>query len=283
MKNYVKSIIVFVFMMVNVFLNAQDFQGVATYKTSMKMDFKMDSVATSQGMNKEMQEKLNAMLQKQFQKEYTLTFTSSESLYKQEEKLAAPTPQTNGMQIMVVGDGQSATLYKNTKENRFANQQEILGKKFLVLDKLENKEWKLGGETKFIGQYQCYKATRTIEVKKMTSFSVNESSDDIKTNKEKVTVTAWYTLDIPVNSGPEMYWGLPGLILEVNDGTQTIVCSKIVLNPKNKVSIKEPTKGKKVTQAKFKEIMEKKSKEMMERYRGNGKGDGNEIRIEIGG
>ncbi|EDP98115.1 GLPGLI family protein [Kordia algicida OT-1] len=283
MKNYTKTIIVFVFMMVNAFLNAQDFQGVATYKTSMKMDFKMDSIATSQGINKEMQEKLNAMLQKQFQKEYTLTFTPYESLYKQEEKLAAPTPKTSGMQIMVVGDGQSATLYKNTKENRYANQQEILGKKFLVQDKLENKEWKLGSETKFIGQYQCYKATRTIEVEKITSFSVNDDSDDKKTTKENVTVTAWYTLDIPVNSGPEMYWGLPGLILEVNDGTQTIVCSKIVLNPKNKVSIKEPTKGKKVNQAKFQEIMEKKSKEMMERYRGNGRGDGNEIRIEIGG
>ena len=38
-----------------------------------------------------------------------------------------------------------------------------------------------------------------------------------------------------------------------------------------------------IISSKFKEIMEKKSKEMMERYRGNGKGDGNEIRIEIGG
>lgn len=284
MKTYTKSIIAFVFMLINAMLYAQDFQGVATYKTSMKMDFKMDSVGHSQGIDKEMQEKLNAMLQKQFQKEYTLTFTPYESVYKQEEKLEAPTPQSGGMTVMVMGGSQSATLYKNSKEKRFAHEQEIMGKKFLVKDELENKEWKLENETKFIGQYTCYKATRTIEVEKMSSISLNsDESKEPEVAKEEVTVTAWYTPEVPVNAGPGMYWGLPGLILEVNDGSQTIVCSKIVLNPKNKVKIKEPTKGKKVTSAKFQEIMKKKSKEMMERYRGNGRDDGDGIRIEIGG
>lgn len=284
MKNYTKSIIVFVFIMVNAFLNAQDFQGVATYKTSMKMDLKMDSIGQSQGIDKEMQEKLNAMLQKQFQKEYKLTFTASESMYKEEEKLAAPTPNAGGMQIMVMGGSESASLYKNTKEKRYAHEQEVLGKKFLVKDELKTEEWKLGSETKFIGQYQCYKATRTTEIETMESVSLSDSkSEEPKMTKETITITAWYTPEISVNNGPGMYWGLPGLILEVNDGRQTIVCSKIVLNPKDKVAIKEPTKGKTVTQAKFEKIMEKKTKEMMERYRGNGReGDGH-MRIEIGG
>ncbi|WP_298513663.1 GLPGLI family protein [uncultured Kordia sp.] len=284
MKNYTKSIIALIFMLVNAVLYAQDFQGVATYKTSMKMDFKIDSAAQSQGINKDMQAKLNEMLQKQFQKEYKLTFTPYESLYKQEEKLAAPSPQNGGFQVMVVGDGQSSTLYKNTKEKRYAQQQEILGKKFLVQDVLEDTEWKLEKDTKFIGQYTCYKATRTIEMERMTSMSFgSDSEEEPEVTKEKVTVTAWYTPEIPVNAGPELYWGLPGLILEVNDGSQTMVCSKIVLNPKKKVSIKEPTNGKKVNAKKFEEIMRKKTKEMTERYRGNGRGDGNEIRIEIGG
>ncbi|MEM6719764.1 MAG: GLPGLI family protein [Bacteroidota bacterium] len=282
MKNYTKFIIAFAFMLINAMLYAQDFQGVATYKTTMKMDFKLDSVAQGQGINKEMQEQLSAMLRKQFQKEYSLTFTSSESVYKEEEKLAAPTPQSGGFQVMVMGDGQSNILYKNTKEKRYTQQQELLGKKFLVQDELENKEWKLENETKFIGQYTCYKATRTIEMEKRTSMSINSDNEAPKVTKEKVTVTAWYTPDIPVTTGPDMFWGLPGLILEVNDGTRTMVCSKIVLNPKNKVTIKEPSSGKKVDGEEFKTIMDKKTKEMSERYRGR-RGDGNEIRIEIGG
>ncbi|MEM6685589.1 MAG: GLPGLI family protein [Bacteroidota bacterium] len=281
MKNYTKSIIIGIFMLINALLHAQDFQGVATYKTSMKMDIKLDSVAQGQGINKEMQEQLSAMLQKQFQKEYTLTFTSSESVYKQEEQLAAPSPQSNGFQVMVVGNGQSDVLYKNTKEKRYTQAQEVLGKKFLVQDELKTDDWKLENETKFIGQYTCYKATRTIEMEKMTSMTVNSDDETPKVTKEKVTVTAWYTPEVPVTTGPDMFWGLPGLILEVNDGTRMMVCSKIVLNPKNKVSIKEPSKGKQVNGAEFKEIMDKKTKEMSERYRGR-RGD-DEIRIEIRG
>jgi len=282
-NNFSKPIVLLLFMLITALLNAQGFQGVATYKTSRKMDFKMDSIGTSQGIDKEMQTKLNAMLQKQFQKEYKLTFNATESVYKQEGKLAAPAPGNDGMMIMVIGDSESKTLYKNTKEKRYANKEDIMGKVFLIQDSLKDKGWKLENETKFIGQYTCYKATRTKEIEKIESFSMNDTTNEPKSTKKTVTITAWYTLDIPVNTGPAMYWGLPGLILEVNDGSETIICSKIVLNPKDKITIKEPTKGKKVDQAKFEEIMIKKSKEMMERYRGNGRGDGNEIRIEIGG
>ena len=52
------------------------------------------------------------------------------------------------------------------------------------------------------------------------------------------------------------------LIFEVNDGDQTIVCSEIVLNPKDVKEIKEPTKGKIVTRKKFGDIAEEKTKEM---------------------
>ena len=80
-----------------------------------------------------------------------------------------------------------------------------------------------------------------------------------------------------------MYQGLPGLILEVHDGKLNIICSKIVINPEDKVKIEEPTKGKEVNQKKYDEIMEKKAKEMMERYaprKGGQKGESIEIRIE---
>ena len=52
------------------------------------------------------------------------------------------------------------------------------------------------------------------------------------------------------------------------------------MNPKDKVSITEPTKGKKVNQEEFNVIMEKKQKEMRERYqREDRDGDGMSIRI----
>ena len=99
---------------------------------------------------------------------------------------------------------------------------------------------------------------------------------------ETISITAWYTPQIPVSTGPGNYHGLPGLILEVNDGTETVVCNKIILNPKDDIDISEPKKGKEVTQSEFDEIMKKKMKEMEDRYNSERR-DGNEIEIKIGG
>jgi len=87
------------------------------------------------------------------------------------------------------------------------------------------------------------------------------------------TVTVWYTPEIPVSHGPDKYWGLPGLILEVNADKTHILCSKIIVNPKDKVVIKLPKKGKKVTRKEYEVLMEKQMNQMKD-------ADGN-ITIEI--
>ena len=83
---------------------------------------------------------------------------------------------------------------------------------------------------------------------------------------ETVIVPAWYTLSIPVSHGPGDYWGLPGLILEISDGNTQILCTKIIMNLKNKEEITEPKKGKVVSQKEFDEIQAQKLKEMRERF-----------------
>jgi GLPGLI family protein len=95
--------------------------------------------------------------------------------------------------------------------------------------------------------------------------------DEIEVPKE-VVVTAWYTPQIPVNNGPGEYWGLPGLILEVNADRTTILCSKIVMNPKEREEIKVPSKGKEVTKKEYNDIMKKKIAEMREMFRGRSRG-----------
>ena len=106
--------------------------------------------------------------------------------------------------------------------------------------------------------------------------------EDAEPEMEEITVTAWYAPEIPVNNGPGRYQGLPGLILEIEDGSLSLLCSKIVLNPKDKKEIAKPTKGKKVNQEKFDQIMEKKMQEMSERYNSDRR-DGESVEIRIGG
>ncbi len=141
----------------------------------------------------------------------------------------------------------------------------------------------MSSETKNIGKYTCYKATYTKEVENKKATFVDGKSE-IKTIKEKVITTAWYTPEIPLSNGPDSYQGLPGLILEINDGKNTIVCTEIIINPSEKVAIKEPKKGKVVSQKKFNKIQEKKSNELMEKFKSrNGMDLGNGVNIKMGG
>jgi hypothetical protein len=91
--------------------------------------------------------------------------------------------------------------------------------------------------------------------------------------EEMIEVVAWYSPMIPVSQGPTEYWGLPGLILELSAGNTTMLCSKIVINPEEKVTIKRPTKGEVVTKKEYNKIITGKMQEMRDnRGRGNGGG-----------
>jgi len=259
---------------------AQDFSGRATYKTHRKSSFELDS--TTIAANPGIQEQMEAQMRKMFQKTFTLDFTKSESMYKEEQELDAPKgPSANGgVMVMVMGgNGSSDILYKNISENRMAHKTELMGKVFLIKDNLEAYDWELTGETKNIGNYTCYKA---VYEKEEEDIQIDMIDGEVKEEKvtKKRTLVVWYTTDVPISNGPNNYGGLPGLILEVNDGDLTIVCSELVLNPKEAKEIKEPVKGKIVTREKFSKISLEKTKEMMDRYRSR---DGKGIEIKIGG
>jgi GLPGLI family protein len=265
--------------------NAQTIQGKATYKTQRKMEVKMDS---SQ-MGDAMQEEIFAMIKEQFKKEYILDFDQNQSIYKEVEKLGKPSAKwSTDFQVDIVGSGAGDVLYTNKKENRYTNQSESFSKLFLIQDSLKLRDWKLEKETKNIGDYTCFKASYTYERTELSCMSFDDahgSDEKLEEKKEMVTVVAWYTPQIPVSLGPDRYEGLPGLILEVSDGDLSVLCSRIVLNPKGGVDVTEPKGGKKVSQADYDAIMEKKMDEMTEQFRDSRsrRGDGDQIEIRIGG
>ncbi|RZL43397.1 MAG: GLPGLI family protein, partial [Pedobacter sp.] len=207
------------------------------------------------------------------------------SIYKEEEKLEAP-GQNPGMRMMSSMMGGGGTYYKNVKDKIYSVDKEFMGKEFLVKDVLPALEWKLESETKVIGGYTCYKATavKPVDGSDFRNYRMKDKKEGEKEQKEKTTnfmddyempkeviITAWYTPEIPVNQGPEGYWGLPGLILEVNDGKTIILCSKVVMNAKEKAEIKAPKIGKEVTQKQYDEIVTAKMKELQE-MGSNGRG-----------
>ena len=266
-------------------LRAQDFQGLVVYesKTSTS-DFKLGD---SKEITPEMQKMIQERMKKFSEKTFNLYFDKTASIYEEQEKLDAPGTQNGGMKMMSGFVGGGGKLYKNVKEKTFCIDKEMMGKEFLVKDTLARLKWKMETEIKKIGNYTCYKATAQQAVsksdfrnfrRKAQEENKEKKDDKVKSTNfmdnmelpKEVTITAWYTPEIPINQGPENYWGLPGLILEVNNGKTTILCSKVVMNNKDKKEIKAPTNGKVVTQKEYDEIVTKKMEEMKEMYKSQG-------------
>ena len=271
------SIVAALFFLTSTVTSAQDFQGKAYYFSKTPMNLGAWGARLSEQQKKQIEDRLKNRLEKT----YILTFNKEESIYKEDDKLDAISGATDTW-----GNNFSpGPLYKNVKTNTFVQDQEFYGKQFLVKEELQSLEWKIGTETKQIGNYTCFKA-----ICKRTNFDVSwwnfswdrlrnndvaKTSDSIKTtdlasekseliNEEidMVEIEAWYTPMIPVSQGPDDYWGLPGLILEISVNNTTLLCSKIVMNPEEKIDIEAPDKGKEVTKKEYQEIISVKMQEM---------------------
>lgn len=271
MKKIIISIVTTVILLVVSSLKAQEFSGQAVYfsKTLVKgLKMKMNGVELSEAEQEKFEQKMN----KRNEKTYFLDFNKFESIYYEEQKLEAPTAKSG----MIFSSSDSEKIYKEIKSNQKMVEKEFFGKEFLIVDSLPNWNWQLKEDTKKIGDYTCYKA---ISIQKATPKQRSDYEEAMKLQeqgkanffmmsepKDKIT-TVWYTPEIPISQGPDEFWGLPGLILEANFDNTTILCSKVILNPKEKIVISKPKKGKKMTKNEYDKIIEEKLSEFKD---GNG-------------
>lgn len=160
--------------------------------------------------------------------------------------------------VIRIGDDDRGSVYKNLIEKKLIKQHEFFGRNFLIKEALKPINWKLENEQKQIGGYICRKASASIDTMK---------------------IIAWYCPDIAINDGPDIFWGLPGLILEVNvdNSKKTIVVNTVKIT-NEAVAVTIPDKGKEVSQQEFSAIKKEKMDEMRKTH-SNGSPDRVEIRV----
>lgn len=127
--------------------------------------------------------------------------------------------------------------YLNTTSKQKLTEIEAYGKKYILYDSIN--DWEISKDQKRIGEYTCYKATT-----KKTS--LNSQGEFI------TEIVAWFTTELPYSFGPIGYGGLPGLILELQDGVIKYRVNNI--NHVNNIKISKPSKGEFVTDKELLEI-----------------------------
>lgn len=183
--------------------------------------------------------------------------------------------------------GADEEIFYNTQSKIRIRSTEFFGDPYVITDTASRLKWKLTEETKTILNHPCKKAfmiatgSRSTTITRFRS-NVNraDSSESSKIRQDSSartdTIIAWYATDFPVSGGPEMFAGLPGLIMELElmKGAMKIVA----IEEKNEVAIKKiraPTKGKKMSSDEYTEEIQKKMEEL------NQRGGGRNMRIQF--
>jgi GLPGLI family protein len=279
---YLKSIFTLAILLASILLNhvfAQNFSGEVVYqsKTMMKDNFKIEM----DGATPEMMKSFEEDLKKAFEKTYTLKFNAFEGFFSEEQQIENDAKSGS---FQIINSSGNEKSYHNLKDKQSIREIDFLSKEFLIIDSLKKWNWVLTEETKKIGQYTAIKAICTIKVseealrkfEEMKEKQANSNSQImVLTPPKERQITAWFTPEIPVSLGPDSYWGLPGLILEVHDANTIWLCSKVTLNPKEGVKIEKPKKGQRVNEKEYQDLVAKKLESMK-----NGNGT---IEFRIGG
>lgn len=179
-----------------------------------------------------------------------LQFTNNEMLYRLDNAMLNESNRKFNMTKIIAGNND--IFYRNKLTNEDFKQSNTYGEKLLI-EQVPLK-WKITQESKKINKFFCYKATAIKEI-------VNSKG------VFKREITAWFTPEIPFPFGPSEFGGLPGLILEIESEKINYVLQKIILNPKNKITIKKPNKGKKMSAVEFFEMTKRLSESMEKRIK----------------
>lgn len=232
---------------------AQQQQGRVTYERTIQMQFQLMNVnAEPAAHSQSHKDKLEVL------------FGNGRSLRRSVAENEGPEEfaETGGRHlVMMVADANDVT-YTDFSNNHVVNQREFGTKNYIVTDSVARLNWKLTGETMTVLGYPCQQAlSQRIGKRGMTTVENGE----LKTREvpDTAVITAWFTTAIPVPAGPDYQGQLPGLILAIDINNGATVYKAVDISEKVDLgSIKEPSKGKKVTTAEFVQIRDKMMAEM---------------------
>lgn len=130
-------------------------------------------------------------------------------------------------------------IFRDYEKEQITEMIEMLGKTYIIEDSLVAPHWRVMNQIKDVNGYVCMLAI---------------SEDTIK----KQTIKAWFAHDLAVSAGPEQYFGLPGLIMELdmNDGDVIITATRVEMKPVGEeISLPKKIKGKKIDAKTYKSIL----------------------------
>ncbi len=223
--------------------------GMVTYEQIVKIEIDLPPEMES----------MRAQIPAESKSSMILYFNEMESLMKaapqDESKKDNEVRSGRGEMFISMARGQTAEneTYMNLEEGTVTEKRDFMGRTFLIGGDQPTYAWKMTGEQ---SEYLGYSVQRATAI------------------RDSTTIDAWFSPEIPVSAGPELFTGLPGmiLVLSIDDGKIQYAATTISLEGVGENGIKAPKEGKKISRAEFEKVVEEKTKEMKAQFGGRSGG-----------
>ncbi len=170
---------------------------------------------------------LRDMVVSKFKKEkklYTMYATDTKYLFQKSSD------KTHGSNMLIGGVN---SIFIDKEKSSIVTEKTIVDKCYVIKDIAIAPRWKMTDETRVINGKKCKKAVV----------------------RGLLKIEAWYATDIPFSYGPLGYYGLPGLIVELETPSDiyTLKTFEYLLQDPN---LKSPASGTEISEAEFDRMQE---------------------------
>ncbi len=179
---------------------------------------------------------------------HALYFTTMQSLYMEDLSRKEQPHQGLSKAIMKANyykkpQAKINQVYYDFSKKEKVEQLTFMTRPFLVESTAETHNWKLNNQRKKIMGYVCMGADLEVE---------------------EATITAWFTPQIPISTGPGIYHSLPGTILGLEkEGQVFLLATSIELEVPKENLIDRLDKGQSFKSAAFEEVVQQKQEEFL--------------------
>jgi GLPGLI family protein len=236
-----------------IFLSAWSLSSIAQVDLSGRVEYQKKVKFELKGMEN-MPEEMQNMMPSDRKTNHELLFSPEASLFQNaknvDNNVNVSGDMGGGNQVQIEIREPESYVYFEYSKNELVEETEFMTRRFLITTPTDTTKWQITGSQREILGHKC------IEAKLVDS---------------KDGLTAWFTPEIAIPTGPDSFTGLPGLILalETESKDMIIEATKIEMGNIDRKDIKKPKKGKKVTNKEFEKIRAEKMKEMEEATGGN--------------
>jgi GLPGLI family protein len=225
--------ILYLFLLVSFSLYSQNNTGYAIYKKQITVD--NNQIDTLDNVPSYVKSSLKSMKPIVENYEFILEFEDNKSLFYQKDIMSSDSDNfTNKLAQSIYGLNSS---FINLLDTDISYENTTAFNKNVLIKRESFNNWKLVNKSKLINGKKCYMAKRLKKI-------------DTKRGVQDIEVIAWYDPSINLSLGPYENYGLPGLIVQLEENNVITFLDKLVFKQNIKV-IELPEKREIMTEDEF--------------------------------